>query len=268
MSARVDVETTLRGWLSDGTLVPDQRLPSESELIDRLEASRSTIRLVLKRLIDEGRLRSEHGRGYYVCRPPRADPGTSQWKRKASALVVEGSRFDVERVELASEAGRQESAHVLRSPTVVMAAVLGGPGHLLMVWRYRPGIGTGSWELPGGSVATGEDPAAAVSRITDEQAGIQAGELRHVLGFQPWADIADARHELFAGRHVGPGVARSGRDGDSAAEWIPLSEVPDLVASGRATGSATLVAALAIAASASSEAHRSFKWVDLFRARR
>jgi 8-oxo-dGTP pyrophosphatase MutT (NUDIX family)/DNA-binding transcriptional regulator YhcF (GntR family) len=267
MSAKSDVETTLRVWLADGTLVPDQRLPSESELIDQLDAGRSTIRLVLKQLIDEGRLRSEHGRGYYVCRPPRADPGISRWKRKASALIVEGPRFDVERVELASEAGRQESAHVLRSSTVVAAAVLSGPGHLLMVWRYRFGIETGSWELPGGLVAAGEDPMSAAARLVEEQAGTRVSELRHVLSYQPWADIADARHDLFAGRHDGPGVWRPGRDGDSAAEWIPLSEVPDLIASGRATGSATLVAALAIAASASSEAHRSFKWVNLFRAR-
>lgn len=114
-----DVETALRGWHADGTLVPDQRLLSESGLIDLPGAGFSTIRLVLKQLIDEGRLRSEHGRGYYVCQPPRADPVISQWKRKASALVVEGPRFDVERVELVSEAGRQESAHLLRSPTIV-----------------------------------------------------------------------------------------------------------------------------------------------------
>ncbi|WP_194922659.1 GntR family transcriptional regulator [Catenulispora pinisilvae] len=268
MSARADVETTLRGWLADGTLVPDQRLPSENDLIDRLEASRNTIRVALKKLIDEGRLRSEHGRGYYVCRPRRADPGVAQWKRQASVLVVEDPRFDVERVELASQAGQQENTYVLRSLTVVATAVLSAPDRLLMVWRYRPGIGTGTWELPGGPVAAGEEPAVAAVRLTEEQTGVQVSALRHVLSFQPLPEIADAPHEIFAGQHGGLRVGRSGGDSDLAAEWIPFSEVPDLVASGRAMGTATLLATLAIAASTSPEVQRSFKWVNSFRARR
>jgi len=42
------------------------RLPSERELVTRLGAGRTTIRLILLKLVAEGLVRSEHGRGHFV----------------------------------------------------------------------------------------------------------------------------------------------------------------------------------------------------------
>lgn len=60
------VEDTIRAMIASGEL-PNGRLPSERSLAADLEAGRTTIRLVLMRLASEGLLRSEHGRGYFVC---------------------------------------------------------------------------------------------------------------------------------------------------------------------------------------------------------
>ena len=45
------------------------QLPSERELVARLGAGRTTIRLVLMKLTAEGIIRSEHGRGYFAIAP-------------------------------------------------------------------------------------------------------------------------------------------------------------------------------------------------------
>jgi DNA-binding GntR family transcriptional regulator len=60
------VEETIRGWITSGDLKPGDRLPSERTLVSDLDASRSTVRLVLVRLVAEGLIRSEHGRAYFV----------------------------------------------------------------------------------------------------------------------------------------------------------------------------------------------------------
>jgi DNA-binding GntR family transcriptional regulator len=60
------VERAIRGWIASGELQRGDRLPSERTLVDELGASRSTIRLVLVRLVAEGLVRAEHGRGYFV----------------------------------------------------------------------------------------------------------------------------------------------------------------------------------------------------------
>ncbi len=48
---------------------PNGQLPSERELVTRLGAGRTTIRLVLMKLTAEGLIRSEHGRGYFTIAP-------------------------------------------------------------------------------------------------------------------------------------------------------------------------------------------------------
>jgi len=55
--------------IASGRLKPGDRLPSERTLVADLSASRSTVRLVLVRLVAEGLIRSEHGRAYFVCEP-------------------------------------------------------------------------------------------------------------------------------------------------------------------------------------------------------
>lgn len=60
------VEGAVRGWITSGELPPGSRLPSERSLASDLGAGRTTIRLVLAKLVAEGLVRAEHGRGYIV----------------------------------------------------------------------------------------------------------------------------------------------------------------------------------------------------------
>jgi GntR family transcriptional regulator len=48
---------------------PNGQIPSDRELVARLGAGRTTIRLVLTKLTAEGVIRSEHGRGYRPLTP-------------------------------------------------------------------------------------------------------------------------------------------------------------------------------------------------------
>jgi GntR family transcriptional regulator len=60
------VEGRLRSLITE-TLAPGDRLPSERRLAEDLGAARTTIRLVLVKLVAEGLVRAEHGRAYFVC---------------------------------------------------------------------------------------------------------------------------------------------------------------------------------------------------------
>jgi GntR family transcriptional regulator len=52
--------------ISSGQLKAGDRLPSERTLVADFRAARSTVRLVLVRLVAEGLVRAEQGRGYFV----------------------------------------------------------------------------------------------------------------------------------------------------------------------------------------------------------
>jgi DNA-binding GntR family transcriptional regulator len=63
------VEAAIRELLTSGDLKPGDRLPSERTLVADLDASRTTVRLILVKLVAEGRIRADHGRGYFVAGP-------------------------------------------------------------------------------------------------------------------------------------------------------------------------------------------------------
>ena len=72
----VDVLLALRDDIERGRYPLDSKLPTEAELCKRFDASRSTIRRAVKRLKEEGYLRSQQGSGMFVDKAVDATPGT------------------------------------------------------------------------------------------------------------------------------------------------------------------------------------------------
>lgn len=56
-------------------------------------------------------------------------------------------------------------------PALVVGAAVLRDGRVLAARRTRPASAAGRWELPGGKVEPGEDPAAAVVREIGEELG-------------------------------------------------------------------------------------------------
>lgn len=79
---RDQVAGDLRRAIAVGDLAPGDKLPTEPELMDRYNVSRSTVRWAMSRLREEGLVRIEQGRGTFVAEPdqpvasiPRYSPG-------------------------------------------------------------------------------------------------------------------------------------------------------------------------------------------------
>ncbi|MEZ0108633.1 DNA-binding transcriptional regulator YhcF (GntR family) [Catenulispora sp. EB89] len=263
MDTVAQVEENLRGWITDGSLLPGQQLPSERALVKRLGVGRNTVRLAIGRLIADGSVRTDHDQRYIVCDSCRADPPVRRFKVDSSEVVLQGPTFDLERRELSYSNGQQRQTYILRSPTTVLTAVLDADDRLLMVWRQRA-WGSGSWELPSGIVKDGEDLAVAAARSTRALTGVRPKKLRHLMGYQPWADIADAREELFTAWAAAKTPIRTDLRNECVPDWIGLSELPGLIEDKKVVGGTSLIAALAVFVCRSSEIPKSLEWVKLF----
>jgi DNA-binding transcriptional MocR family regulator len=86
------VERSIRELIASGQVGPGGRLPSERQLAADLEAGRTTIRLVLVKLMAEGKIRSEHGRGYFITRVPNDDGKSVQEARDYGNVGVPSVR--------------------------------------------------------------------------------------------------------------------------------------------------------------------------------
>lgn len=61
------IAADLRGEITSGRLEPGAKVPSEADLMDRYEVSRTTVRGAIATLVNEGLAVSRHGSGTYVA---------------------------------------------------------------------------------------------------------------------------------------------------------------------------------------------------------
>lgn len=84
----------------------------------------------------------------------------------------------------------------------------------------------GTWGIPGGALAPGEDPVAGAVREAGEEAGIDPAGIEvhatQVLDHGPW------RYTTVVARAVGPQDPRPTDAESLAVAWVPTPQVADL----------------------------------------
>ena len=115
--------------------------------------------------------------------------------------------------------------------------------HVLLSWRHRFVSDVWNYELPGGLVEAGEDPAVTVAREILEETGYRARSIRHAVSFEPMVGMLRSRHHVFLAEGTELVGEPSERD-EGRFEWIPLSEVPRLLNEGKVLNSGRLIGLL------------------------
>ncbi|MER5896002.1 NUDIX domain-containing protein [Streptomyces sp. NPDC001876] len=249
-SARV--YNTIRQWVTSGKLKPGEKLPSERTLEKDLDIGRTQLRTVLAKLVAEKVIESSARSSYRVPstdvsieRPEDLEP----WQIHGERTVYDNRWVKLTLVDVEPPGVERFEHHVVRLHHVAIAAVVDNQDRVLMLWRYRFVADKWGWELPGGIVDQGEDPHAAALREVEEETGWRPNSLDHVVTYQPMIGMVDSPHEIYVGKgaqHVGDPT-----DVEEAGHiaWVPLSDIPRLMARDELMGSGTLVALLHLLAS-------------------
>lgn len=149
------------------------------------------------------------------------------------------------KVDIEPPDGHRFEHHVVRLQTVALGLVVDEQDRVLMLWRHRFVTGEWGWELPGGIVDAGEDPVTTAAREVLEETGWRpCGAMEHLISFQPMPGMVDTPHKVYVAR----GADKVGEPTDleeaGKVDWVPLAQVPELVAKGEILGSGSLVGLL------------------------
>lgn len=87
----IQIEEELRGIIAAQELGPYEQVPSEAELCKRFDVSRMTARKALDRLVGDGMLFRQAGKGTFVA-PPKIAHGPSQQLSFSAAMLALGLR--------------------------------------------------------------------------------------------------------------------------------------------------------------------------------
>jgi 8-oxo-dGTP pyrophosphatase MutT (NUDIX family) len=139
----------------------------------------------------------------------------------------------VGQVDVELPGGERYWHHVIRLHRAALMVLLDKHDQVLMLWRHRFVPDRWGWELPGGLVDADEEPADAAARELEEETGYRAGDVEHVVSFQPMPGMVDAEHFVFVGTN--PERVGDPTDLSEAArvEWVSLESVAAMIDAGR-----------------------------------
>jgi 8-oxo-dGTP pyrophosphatase MutT (NUDIX family) len=149
--------------------------------------------------------------------------------------------LSVRRLDVEQPDGERIDYHAVRLKDVAAAVVTDGEDRVLLMWRHRFLTDRWAWELPMGLIEPGESPAEAAAREVEEETGWRPSGLQELVYSEPAAGIMDSGHHVFRATtavRIGEPTERNESD---RIEWIPLAEVPAMIARREIVSGITLV---------------------------
>jgi 8-oxo-dGTP pyrophosphatase MutT (NUDIX family) len=173
----------------------------------------------------------------------------SRWIVHGSRPLYESEWIKLYLTDVELPDGQRFEHHTVWMPSAAMTAMLNDElTHVLLMWRHRFVPDLWNWELPGGLVDAGEDPAQAAAREIEEETGYRPRSIEHLVTFEPMIGMVNTPHHVFIAR----GAERVGEPTEKTEmqrmEWVPLMQLPSLIAQGQVSNSGTLVALLHVLA--------------------
>lgn len=176
------------------------------------------------------------------------DTDGTGWRNLGEEPVVETPWFRLRRAQVELPGGRRLDHYLLRMPPYLQTVMLDDRGRVLLLWRHRFIPDSWGWEIPSGIADPDEDLPAAAAREALKESGWEPVRPELLMRLEPSGGLTDSVAHIYLSRQA---VYRGAPGADFEAErieWIPLADVPGLVANGQLRAAATAAALLFLVA--------------------
>jgi 8-oxo-dGTP pyrophosphatase MutT (NUDIX family) len=172
------------------------------------------------------------------------DSDEGRWEVVDSRPIYSSEWINVAMADVVLPSGERITHHMVLMPAAAMTVVFNDDDDaILMSWRHRFVPDVWNWELPGGIVDQGEEPAETAAREIVEETGYQPRNLAHLTSFEPMIGMVTSPHHVYVA-HGAERVADPTEQDEGRFEWVPLDKVRALIAAGEVRNAGALVGLL------------------------
>jgi len=185
-----------------------------------------------------------------ITSPPATEPkglrkDPHEWLVHGERDLYSSEWVRLSLVDVEPPHGPRFEHHVVTMPAAAMTAILDeSREHVGLIWRHRFAPNLWNWELPGGLVEHGEEPAETARREVIEELGLTVRNMRHLVTFEPMVGMVRSPHHVYVAT-VGDVTAQpTERNEGDGLRWIALDSIKSRIDAGEVCNSGTLVALL------------------------
>jgi ADP-ribose pyrophosphatase len=152
------------------------------------------------------------------------------------SIVYKGRVFSLEVETVRLPNGRDHEMAIVRHPPSVVLIPMTDADHVILIRQYRHSIRRDLWELPAGSVDSGESAKAAAARECEEEIGLVPARVDRLGGLYPTPGYCDEEMIFFRVSDLGPPPPDSphkpDEDEDIHAQTFTIAEARAMAARG------------------------------------
>jgi ADP-ribose pyrophosphatase len=128
--------------------------------------------------------------------------------------------------------GKTTTREIVEHADAVAVVVLDSKNRVILVRQYRKAVGKTLLEVPAGGVDPGEQPINTVRRELQEEIGYLPNKIDKLGGFYSAPGYCTEFLHLYVATYLIPSKLEAEDTEDIEVVRVPLSKIPDLIASG------------------------------------
>lgn len=153
-------------------------------------------------------------------------------KTLSSQQIYDGRAVKLRVETVAKPSGKTTTREIVEHSDCVAVVVLDSKNNAILVRQFRKAVGKILLEIPAGGIAPGEQPIACVRRELQEEIGYLPNKIDKLGGFYSAPGYCTEYLHLYVATHLIPSQLEAEDTKDIEVVRVPLSRIPELIASG------------------------------------
>ena len=159
-------------------------------------------------------------------------------------LIYQGRVFTVYKDNVTLPNGKKANMDVVRHPGASAIVALTGENKIFLLKQYRYVIDDFIWEIPAGTLESGENPLDCAKRELIEETGFGATSWKGMGNMTPAPGYTDERIHLFLAQDLFPAEQNLDRDEILDVHQVPFDDALAMTRDGRIADSKSVTGIL------------------------